>query len=202
MKVSASFRIMLTAAVVAAAGSTASAAGGASMRVAGVTAPPIGHVRFCEANRDDCGTYERTDQVVRLNAAAWRALTDVNKAVNDAVIPATDMEIYGTVEHWDYPALVGDCEDYVLEKRRMLVRVGWPASALLITVVRDEIGEGHAVLTVRTDRGDLVLDNKTDDVLLWDETPYQFVKRQSTRDPQAWVGIADDRVTAAVGSLR
>jgi predicted transglutaminase-like cysteine proteinase len=201
MQVSA-YRWIVSAAMAVATATAAAAAGGPAMRVEGVTAPPIGHVRFCEEYRGDCGPYDRADQVVRLTKSAFKALADINRAVNKAVKPATDMEIYGTVERWDYPGLVGDCEDYVLEKRRLLVRMGWPASALLITVVRDEIGEGHAVLTVRTDRGDLVLDNKADDIVLWDETPYQFVKRQSTRDPQAWVGIADDRVTAAVGSLR
>jgi predicted transglutaminase-like cysteine proteinase len=39
-----------------------------------------------------------------------------------------------------------DCEDYVLLKRRMLMQAGWPREALLVTVVRDKKGDGHAVL--------------------------------------------------------
>ena len=177
------------------------AAGAAGMSVAGPAAPPIGHVQFCRTHADECRPFASPARVVRLDAAAMETLDIVNRAVNRAVMPATDMEIFGTLERWEYPRLAGDCEDYVLEKRRMLVEAGWPASALPITVVRDEVGEGHAVLTVRTDRGDLVLDNKTDRILPWSETPYQFVKRQSVTDAAAWDRIEDAR-TAAVGSLR
>jgi len=42
----------------------------------------------------------------------------------------------------------------------MLLEAGWPRQALLITVVRDKRGDGHAVLTVTTDRGDFILDNQ------------------------------------------
>ncbi len=78
----------------------------------------------------------------------------------------------------------GDCEDYVLLKRRMLMQAGWPREALLITVVRDKKGDGHAVLTVKTDKGDFILDNQAENVLLWSETGYRFVKRQSQSDPE------------------
>lgn len=180
---------------------TAGLAGSPAMLVTGRTAPPIGHVQFCEQHKDDCGAYARPDRIVKLTGDAWKALILINLTVNRAVLPATDMEVFGVVERWDYPSLLGDCEDYVLEKRRALIDAGWPDSALLITVVRDEVGDGHAVLTVRTDRGDFILDNKSDEILVWDAAPYQYVKRQSSREPQAWVGIEDDRMVA-VGSLR
>jgi predicted transglutaminase-like cysteine proteinase len=77
----------------------------------------------------------------------------------------------------------------VLLKRRILIQRGWPATALLITVVRDESNEGHAVLTVRTDRGDFVLDNKVNHVKAWADTPYTFVKRQSARNPLVWISL-------------
>jgi predicted transglutaminase-like cysteine proteinase len=81
----------------------------------------------------------------------------------------------------------------VLLKRRMLMQAGWPREALLITVVRDKKGDGHAVLTVRTDRGDFILDNQAEDVLLWSETGYRFVKRQSQGNPSHWVALEDAR---------
>ena len=87
------------------------------------------------------------------------------------------------------PSGKGDCEDYVLLKRRLLAARGFPESTLLITVVRDENNEGHAVLTVRTDRGDLVLDNKRREVMRWADTPYTFVKRQSERNPLVWISL-------------
>ena len=61
----------------------------------------------------------------------------------------------------------------------MLMDRGWPTSSLLMTVVRDEKGEGHAVLTARTAQGDFILDNKVDEVKLWHQTRYEFIMRQS-----------------------
>ncbi|TIN59485.1 MAG: transglutaminase, partial [Mesorhizobium sp.] len=84
---------------------------------------------------------------------------------------------------------VGDCEDYVLEKRRQLSRMSISLADLLITVVRKPDGEGHAVLTVRTDEGDYVLDNLTDKVKPWDATGYRFLKRQAIDNTGRWVSI-------------
>ena len=85
----------------------------------------------------------------------------INKWVNEPIKPMTDLEHWGVVEKWSYPDDgYGDCEDYVLLKRRMLIQAGWPREALLITVVRDKKGEGHAVLTVKTDKGEFILDNQ------------------------------------------
>ena len=89
------------------------------------------------------------------------------------------MEIYGQTEYWTIPTTRGDCEDYALLKRKRLMARGWPASALLMTVVRDEKGEGHAVLTARTVQGDFILDNKVDEVKVWNRTRYEYVMRQS-----------------------
>ncbi len=171
------------------------------MKIRGIAAPPVGYVQFCAEYPADCRGAKDTNQVVSLTQAVWSQLNQVNTAVNTAVLPATDMEIYGVLEHWDYPKLAGDCEDYVLEKRRDLMRAGWPESALLITVVRDETGSGHAVLTVRTNRGDVVLDNKTDRILVWADTSYTYLKRQSTTDPNTWDLIEDARASL-VGSLK
>lgn len=173
----------------------------ASMSVTGPTSSPIGHVQFCAEHRGECGPFRQPNRIIKLNQRSFAELRRINQVVNTTVIPATDKEIYGTEERWSYPRLAGDCEDYVLEKRRELIAAGWPASALLITVVRDEIGDGHAVLTVRTDRGDLILDNKADEILLWGNTPYRFIKRQSTANAAQWDRIDDGR-EALVGSLR
>ena len=107
------------------------------------------------------------------------------------------------VEKWSYPDTgKGDCEDYVLLKRRMLMQAGWPREALLITVVRDKKGDGHAVLTVKTDKGDFILDNQEENVLLWSETGYRFVKRQSQSDPNVWVALGDPRPATATATAR
>jgi predicted transglutaminase-like cysteine proteinase len=70
----------------------------------------------------------------------------------------------------------------------------------LITVVRDEFNEGHAVLTARTDDGDFILDNKTSRIVPWHKTPYFFIKRQSARDPGNWVSLISSRTEPAVSA--
>jgi predicted transglutaminase-like cysteine proteinase len=115
----------------------------------------------------------------------------------------TDLEHYGVVEKWAYPEDgYGDCEDYVLLKRRMLMQIGWPRGALLITVVRDKKGDGHAVLTVRSDKGEFILDNQEAEILPWSETGYRYVKRQSQSDPNVWVSLGDNRPITYVASPR
>jgi predicted transglutaminase-like cysteine proteinase len=115
----------------------------------------------------------------------------------------TDMDQFGVVEKWSYPdSGYGDCEDYVLLKQKLLIEAGWPRQALLITVVRDERGDGHAVLTVRTDRGEFILDNQHREVRLWSETPYRFVKRQAQTNPNVWVSLGDNRPALATASSR
>jgi predicted transglutaminase-like cysteine proteinase len=155
----------------------------------GDTLPPIGYVNFCREREIECRPSNRFADRVQLTAAKFKELDEVNKSVNTAVAPITDMELYGKVEVWTYPVKEGDCEDYVLLKRRILVERGWPESTLLITVVRDENNEGHAVLTVRTDGGDFVLDNKQREVVAWADTPYTFVKQQSARNPLVWISL-------------
>ena len=156
----------------------------------GDTLPPIGYVTFCRDNEAECRPGRRFADRIQLTAAKLEEIKKVNDAVNTAVAPITDLELYGTAEVWAYPSgNKGDCEDYVLLKRRLLMARGYPGSTLLITVVRDENNEGHAVLTVRTDRGDLVLDNKRREVTRWADTPYTFVKRQSERNPLVWVSL-------------
>jgi len=151
---------------------------------------PIGYVEFCNEMPKECSAAASEPRDVVLTAKVWKDLVRVNKWVNDSITPVTDMDHWGVVEKWSYPDDgKGDCEDYVLLKRRMLIERGWPESTLLITVVRDENNEGHAVLTARTDIGDLVLDNKRKEVLRWTDTPYTFVKQQSDRNPLVWSSL-------------
>ncbi len=159
------------------------------MRVFGVTQPPYGFVQFCDRVPAECRQGPQEEQ--RFSASPQRLieLDTVNRSTNREIEPATDMEIYGQTEYWTIPVSKGDCEDYALLKRQRLMARGWPASSLLITVVRDEKGEGHAVLTARTVQGDFVLDNKVDEVKAWTRTPYDFVMRQSYLNPRIWMSL-------------
>jgi predicted transglutaminase-like cysteine proteinase len=165
--------------------------------------PPIGWVEFCIEYQPECVTRQSEPRDVVLSSKAWTDMLKVNAWVNQAIKPITDMEHWGVVERWSYPDDgYGDCEDYVLLKRRMLMQAGWPREALLITVVRDKKGDGHAVLTVKTDRGEFILDNQEPQILPWEQTGYRFVKRQSQSDPNTWVLLGDPRVAPAIVSAR
>jgi predicted transglutaminase-like cysteine proteinase len=162
---------------------------------------PIGWVEFCAEYDPECKTKPATPRDVVLSAQAWKDLDRVNLWVNTHIKPMTDMEHWGVVERWNYPDDgYGDCEDYALQKRKMLIQAGWPREALLMTVVRDKNGDGHAILTAKTDKGEYILDNQTDDVLLWTDTGYRFVKRQSQSDPNVWVSLGDPHAAPATAS--
>jgi predicted transglutaminase-like cysteine proteinase len=168
----------------------------------GKTKPPIGFVKFCVANAEECQSRSIVGARVRMTAQRWADLYLINTAVNTRIKPTTDQDLYGTAEFWTYPTTAGDCEDYLLLKKRELEAKGFPSSALLITVVLDERGDGHAVLTIASHDGDYVLDNRRDDILLWGETNYKFLKRQTQRDPRQWVSLNNNKpvATTALGT--
>jgi len=160
------------------------------MRVYGPTDPPYAFWRYCDEFPSECEKRRSVDARVQTTLDQYATLTEINYSVNHSIQPITDLQLYNLSDYWTLPkANKGDCEDYVLLKRNQLIQAGWPPSALLITVVRDEKLEGHAVLTARTGKGDFILDNKTDEIRLWSRTPYQYVMRQSYLDPKVWVAL-------------
>lgn len=170
------------------------------MPVTGLTTQPIGHYEYCKQFQADCNLRTSDIRPVKLTSARWQEMGRVNLSANRRIRPVTDIEHYQVEEFWTYPKQFGDCEDYAILKRQMLMQKGWPAATLLITVVRQRNGDGHAVLTVRTDRGDYILDNLRDGILPWNRTEYRYVKRQSARNSGQWEGIQDSR-EEAVGSV-
>ncbi|MGE0211864.1 MAG: transglutaminase-like cysteine peptidase [Parvibaculaceae bacterium] len=157
----------------------------------GETLPPVGFVEFCQREPRECQPIGGKAQRLELTDGRWKLLNQVNQMVNDKIAPLSDMELYGVAEYWAYPDAAGDCEDYVLLKKRYLEGLGVPAETLLITVVLDEVGDGHAVLMVRTDKGDFVLDNRREAILRWNDTRYQYLKRQSQQNPRNWVALTN-----------
>ena len=140
---------------------------------------PIGWVQFCRDMPSECTLNEKEPEFITLTSQVWRNLQKTNSDVNKAIQPMTDIEHHGVPELWSLPTDgKGDCEDYALLKRKQLAEMGIPRRALLMTVVIDDQG-GHAVLTVRTNRGDFILDNKRNAILSWDATGYRFVKREA-----------------------
>lgn len=162
----------------------------ASLPAGAATTPPIGWVQFCQENPADCRTRTPGARLATLTPTTFSQLVRVNAQVNREIEQVSDLEHFGVEEYWTYPVNGrGDCEDIVMEKKRRLVALGIPREALLVTVVRDLAGDGHAILTVTTDRGDYILDNQANEVKLWHETGYRFIKRQSAVDPNQWVSL-------------
>jgi len=148
--------------------------------------------RISAAVTRESATAARAPLDVNLTPQAMKEIERVDKWVNAHVKPVSDMEHWGVIDQWDYPADgKGDCEDYALFKRKILMDEGFPRQALLMTVVKDEHNEGHAILTVRTNAGEFVLDNLNDEAKPWDRTGYRFVKRQSQTDQNVWLQIGD-----------
>jgi len=162
--------------------------------VGGETAIPYGWVDFCNRHAEECTLGKLKPVDVRMTKDTWRALNEINAYANAMIEPISNYDHWGTtLDHWDYPVDgKGDCKIYALFKRKLLIERGFPRQALLMTIVRDLNGEGHAVLTVKTDRGDFVLDNLSQDVRPWSATGYQFFKRQAQSDPNVWLSLGGE----------
>jgi predicted transglutaminase-like cysteine proteinase len=167
-----------------------------------VTAPR-GWQDFCRRYEEECRPQHTPAAKIPLNSETWQIISDINTWVNHEITPMTDLAHWGVVDQWDIPNdKKGDCEDFALLKRKTLMSFGLPQSALLMTVVINQRDEGHAVLTAATDRGDLILDNVTDQIISWDRTSYYFVERQSMRDPNIWQRLANPDGSVLVASQR
>ena len=162
------------------------------------TTIPYGWVDFCNRHPEECGLGRLKPVDIHLTKQVWKMLNGINAFANASIEPISNLDHWGTtLDHWDYPVDgKGDCKIYALFKRKLLVERGFPRQALLMTIVRDLNGEGHAVLTVKTDRGDFVLDNLAEDVRPWNATGYQFFKRQAQDDPNVWLSLGGATGTA------
>jgi predicted transglutaminase-like cysteine proteinase len=161
--------------------------------VGGPTLVPYGWVDFCNRYAGECATKPMPALDVNFTAQSFKVIKRINAWANANIKAKSDSDHWSTVDRWDYPTDgYGDCEDFVLLKRRLLMEEGFPRQGLLVTVVKDEHGDGHAVLTVKTNQGEFILDNLVEEVKPWARVPYKFVKRQSQTDPNQWVDIGDE----------
>ena len=201
----------LRAAIAAAAMMMAGVSAGAQTHLASLPGPSLGTTAigaakplpawsgFCQRQPAECAVDPDEPAIVTLTPRAWQLITGVNQRVNATIKPMTDMEHWGVPDRWDLPTDGrGDCEDFQLLKRKLLAEAGLPRRAMRMVVVVDDEAQGHAVLMIRTDRGDFILDNKGSTVLPWHRTGYVFVKRES-EDAIGWVslgGLSSPVVTA------
>ncbi len=165
----------------------------AYMPVGQQVVPPYGYIAFCLRNRHECEGGTDQPKNAALTPERWTELNAVNDYVNRDIPQVEDIVNYGVNEWWAYPnERGGDCEDLAMLKRKLLIERGWSKEDLLITVVREWNGDGHAVLVVATDKGDYVLDNKNWAIVSWTDAPYTWVKQQSRKRPYIWVNL-DER---------
>ena len=164
------------------------------------TLPPIGFVEFCQRHAEACQPNTGKQRKLAMDEEKWLLVRMVNAFVNGAIAPITDETLYGTAEYWTIPTDAGDCEDIVLLKKKILRQKGIPAEVLRITVVLDEQGEGHAVLSLVTTKGDFILDNRRNAIRSWSATNYTMLKRQSAQDPRKWVSLEPARSQSDVGT--
>ena len=164
------------------------------------TTAPIGYINFCARGEQECRFNTGKAERVAMSAEKIDQLNQVNTYVNTKIKPTSDVELYGVPDYWTYPITAGDCEDYVLLKKRYLQGLGFSPDELLITVVLDENGAGHAILTVMTDQSDMILDNRRNQILKWNQTGYKFLKRQSQVEATVWVSLQQNSPQVLVSS--
>ncbi|MRI54505.1 transglutaminase [Methylobacterium sp. DB1607] len=172
---------------------------GAGLTPGAEARPILAWTEFCQSYAAECAFDRAEPARIALTPAIWSTIVSINRRVNRTIDPVTDQEHWGRADRWDLAEDGrGDCEDFQLLKRKLLAAAGLPRRAMRMTVVIDEKGEGHAVLTLITDRGDYILDNKTNAVLTWAQTGYVFIKREG-QDALAWVSLggASSPVTTA-----
>ena len=155
------------------------------------TLGPAGFYVMCLAMPSTCKiqrarNIETAAGDIMLTADTLSLIDRVNRQVNGSMRPQAET---GGADVWKIGGSAGDCEDYALTKRAALLRKGFPSSSLLMTSVITGRGESHAVLMVRTDRGDFVLDNLSPRVEPWSATGYRFTSMQSPDNPRMWVRL-------------
>jgi predicted transglutaminase-like cysteine proteinase len=165
------------------------------------TVPPAGFVGFCIRTPDACTNHSATTGAkVTIDDKTAATLVAVNDRVNDAIAYEPDPEHYGVANRWVLNPDYGDCKDYALAKREALRAAGFPDAALRIAIVRTPQDKLHAVLTVETDRGALVLDSLTPEIRPWSATSYEWIERQAGDSPLHWVSLKTDGHTATAAA--
>lgn len=162
------------------------ATGMAFLPVEGASAAPAGAAAMCQTYDWACAGATNAAPV---GADVLKLASAINRAANTKIRPVSDMDQYSTAERWALPTKRGgDCEDYALFKKMKLVEAGVSPDRLLVAAVLDRNRNIHAVLVLRTDMGDFILDNLTNRVLPWNKTGYAYLRMQDPRQPSRWVG--------------
>ena len=163
----------------------------------GPTLSPFQHVRFCQRYPGDCQPSLQADARVELDSKTAGLLYRINRQINAAIVPTRKDFARDVAAAWAIAPNSGDCNDYAVTKQHELLHYKLPASALRLSEVKTMDGEGHLVLVVSTTKGELVLDNLTDEIRSWKEVDYRWLKIQSKTDPHYWVEMRSPIIVPA-----
>ncbi|MCB2129397.1 MAG: transglutaminase-like cysteine peptidase [Rhodobacteraceae bacterium] len=159
----------------------------AFLPVGKATVPPPGFDGVCDRYAWACG---RKAGVLAVGIDMLALAARINRAVNETVHQLSDYAQYGRNEYWELPTQRGgDCEDLALLKKFRLISAGVPADRLLMATVLDRQQRPHAVLVVRSQDGDFVLDSAGDRILNWRDTGYSFLRMQRPDAPSRWNAV-------------
>lgn len=164
------------------------------LKTANRTIAPSGYFRLCAdkalavCKKKSGNLHTNESGQILLNSNLLAELQTVNENVNNGM--RAQYEKIGAKDNWQVNLNYGDCEDFALTKKAKLIKMGWPSSALLITIVDTEWGERHAVLTVSTRNGDYLLDNLMNKVINVEISKYKFISRQGLKEGYTWVKLA------------
>lgn len=130
-------------------------------------ASPIAYQFFCRDHAIECvksgPSTVKYDNVIEI-------VQSINHIVNSSIDPKAD-----STDVWTLFPSAGDCEDYALSKRSLLRQKGLPTNSMKIGIYTHETGETHAVLIIKTDKGNIVLDNLKTDVYFQDRNMRQMI---------------------------
>jgi predicted transglutaminase-like cysteine proteinase len=125
---------------------------------------------LCDGDRDRCASAAALQFLAIVDNARGRQgrarLGEINRAINLAIRPVSDLAQYGATDVWSSPLVTlvngaGDCEDYAIAKFFALREAGVSPQDLRIVIMRDVFrGEDHAVAAARLDGHWLMLDNR------------------------------------------
>lgn len=105
-------------------------------------------------------------------------LRQVNRDVNQFSY-VTDISNHGSEDYWTARINTfnsGDCDDYVLGKRKRLLEAGVPNNCMFPTICKVD-GDGHLVLAVRTTGNDWILDNLLNQIKEAGDLDYDWISR-------------------------
>lgn len=147
---------------------------------------PYPFIKLCHNRPDQCEAKHGKTEVA-LDQRDLQRLATINATVNHSIRPRNDPP--GT-DNWSLDVTSGDCEDYALAKRRELIESGLSARAIRLAVGTTREGEAHAVVIVRTDKGDIALDNSSDIPKPANRLSIAWTKIESSNNPKIWYSLS------------